>query len=348
LLLAIQAALTLGLIWSNTAFSDEALYLWAGRLELAHFLPGAPWPAFSTYFSGSPARYPPLAAIAAGVSGLAGARLLSMAMMLGATGMLSGITRRLFDRRSGFLAAGLFAGLAGAQFIGALATDDAMTSCLLGLGAWLAVVGIAGAAWVAGCQLGQANPELLCDRGEQLPGLAFVHGPDSLEQLRTGFGLLAAEAGQGVGRIRAAGRPQLVRGQADHRRHPGHGAGRAAHLRVDAGAHDLIAARDLTPAAFAQSGPTRGLPRGQSLPGQSCCDQSSPFCGLRAFGHGSNLRMNFARCPAHPAGSPATITPGRWVNRRQTGTEKTSRELLDPSRFFAVRWRSQSARHLLA
>jgi Dolichyl-phosphate-mannose-protein mannosyltransferase len=141
LLLAVQAALTLRLIWSNTAFSDEALYTWAGRLELAHFLHGAPVPAFSTYFSGSPALYPPLAAIAADASGLAGARLLSMAMMLAATGMLHGITRRLFDRRSAFFAAGLFAGLAGAQFLGALATYDAMALCLVALAAWLAVLG---------------------------------------------------------------------------------------------------------------------------------------------------------------------------------------------------------------
>jgi 4-amino-4-deoxy-L-arabinose transferase-like glycosyltransferase len=61
-------------------------------------------------------------------------------MMLGATGFLHGMTRRLFDRRSAFFAAGLFAGLGGTQFLGALATYDAMALCLLASGAWLAVI----------------------------------------------------------------------------------------------------------------------------------------------------------------------------------------------------------------
>ncbi|HXW44833.1 MAG TPA: hypothetical protein VEL03_08610, partial [Streptosporangiaceae bacterium] len=65
LVLAIQAVLTLRLIWSNTAFSDEALYLWAGRLELTHLLNGQSVPSFASYFSGSPVLYPPLGAIAA-------------------------------------------------------------------------------------------------------------------------------------------------------------------------------------------------------------------------------------------------------------------------------------------
>jgi Dolichyl-phosphate-mannose-protein mannosyltransferase len=140
LVLTIQAALTLRLIWSNTAFSDEALYLWAGRLELAHLLNGHSVPAFASYFSGSPVLYPPLGAIAAAIGGLAGARLLSLAMMLAATVMLHGITRRLFDRRAALFAAALFAAMAGTQYVGALATYDAMALCLLALATWLAVL----------------------------------------------------------------------------------------------------------------------------------------------------------------------------------------------------------------
>ncbi len=140
LVLTIQAALTLRLIWSNTAFSDEALYLWAGRLELAHLLNGQSVPAFASYFSGSPVLYPPLGGIAAAVGGLAGARLLSLAMMLAATAMLHGIARRLFDRRAAFFASALFAGLAGTQFLGALATYDATALCLLALATWMAVL----------------------------------------------------------------------------------------------------------------------------------------------------------------------------------------------------------------
>jgi hypothetical protein len=149
LLLTIQCALTLRLIWSNTAFSDEALYLWAGRAELAHLLHGTPVPAFGTYFSGSPLLYPPFGAIAAAAGGLAGARLLSLAMMLATTALLHGTTRRLFDRRSAFFAAALFAGLAGTQFLGALATYDAMALLLLALATWLAVLAGRRTGWPA-------------------------------------------------------------------------------------------------------------------------------------------------------------------------------------------------------
>jgi hypothetical protein len=144
LLLALQAALSLRLVWSNTAFPDEALYLWAGRLELTHLLHGGPaLPDFASYFSGAPVAYPPLAAAAAGAGGLAGARLLSLAMMLGATTMLHGVTRCLFDRRAAFLAAGLFAGLAATQFLGAFATYDAAALLLLAVATRLAVAAAA-------------------------------------------------------------------------------------------------------------------------------------------------------------------------------------------------------------
>src|SRR5208282_1073344 len=80
--LAIQAALSLRLVWSATAFLDEGEYLTVGRLELAHLLHHAPMPDVATYLSGSPIVYPPLAAIADDVGGLAGARLLSLVFML--------------------------------------------------------------------------------------------------------------------------------------------------------------------------------------------------------------------------------------------------------------------------
>ena len=140
LLLTVQSVLTLRLIWSNTAFSDEALYLWAGRVELAHLLHGSQVPEFASYFSGSPVLYPPLGALAASIGGLPGARLLSLVMMLATTAMLYDVSRRLFDRRSAFFAAALFAGLAGTQFLGALATYDSMALGLIALAAWLAVV----------------------------------------------------------------------------------------------------------------------------------------------------------------------------------------------------------------
>lgn len=139
--LAIQAALSLRLIWSNTAFQDEALYLWAGHLEWAHWLHGTPISAaaFPSYFSGAPVVYPPLGALADMVGGLAAARLLSLAFILGATSLLYGTTRRLFDRTSAIFASVLFAGTGSAQFLGAFATYDAMALFLLSAATWTAV-----------------------------------------------------------------------------------------------------------------------------------------------------------------------------------------------------------------
>lgn len=139
LILALQAALSLRLVWSNTAFTDEALYLWAGRLELQHWLYGTPVPDFPGYFSGAPVVYPPLGALADAAGGLAGARLLSLGFMLTATALLYGTTRRLFGRLPGLLAALVFGVTAGTQFLGAFATYDAMALMLLALAAWLGV-----------------------------------------------------------------------------------------------------------------------------------------------------------------------------------------------------------------
>jgi hypothetical protein len=137
--LAVQAVLSLRLVWSATAFQDEALYLRAGHLEWAHWLHQAPVPAFPAYFSGTPVLYPPLAAVADSLGGLAAARLLSLCLMLGVTGLLWATTARLYGRRAALLAAGLFATLAGTQFLGAFATFDAMALFMLALAAWLAV-----------------------------------------------------------------------------------------------------------------------------------------------------------------------------------------------------------------
>ncbi len=70
---AVQAALSLALVWSNTAYIDEADYLWVGRLEIAHWLHGTSWPSLYAYrtLPGSPVLYPPLGALANNIGGLA-------------------------------------------------------------------------------------------------------------------------------------------------------------------------------------------------------------------------------------------------------------------------------------
>jgi hypothetical protein len=137
--LGIQAILSLRLIWSNTAFLDEATYIWAGRVELWHLADGMPVPPYATYFSGAPVIYPPLAGLADIVGGLAGARMLSLAFMLGATCLLWGSARRLFGRRAALGAVSVFASIGSTQFLGSLATFDAMALFLLALSAWLVI-----------------------------------------------------------------------------------------------------------------------------------------------------------------------------------------------------------------
>src|SRR5580704_17938309 len=67
--LVAQTALSLRLVWSNSAFTDEALYIWSGRLEWEHWLHGATGHNFTSYFSGAPVVYPPLGAMAAALGG---------------------------------------------------------------------------------------------------------------------------------------------------------------------------------------------------------------------------------------------------------------------------------------
>ncbi|MYW68300.1 phospholipid carrier-dependent glycosyltransferase [Streptomyces sp. SID8379] len=137
-IMAIQAVLSLRL--SNTAFQDEALYLAAGHSELAHLLHGTPLPKdYAAYFSGSPQLYPVLAAVVDGKAGLAGARALSLALMLGTTGLLYAITRRLFNERTALAAAGLFAVVQSTIVMGHYATYDAMALFLLALATWIVV-----------------------------------------------------------------------------------------------------------------------------------------------------------------------------------------------------------------
>jgi hypothetical protein len=137
--LTVQAYLSLRLISRNSAFTDEALYLWAGRLDWSHWLHHTPVPPLARYFSGAPVVYPPIAALASGLGGLTGARVLSLCFMLGATVLLHGVTKRVFDRQSAAFAAALFAGLGSAEFLGAFATYDAMALFLLATATWLGI-----------------------------------------------------------------------------------------------------------------------------------------------------------------------------------------------------------------
>jgi hypothetical protein len=137
--LAVQAGLSIRLVHADTAFEDEAAYLWAGHLEWAHWLHGTQIPHFPAYFSGAPVIYPPIAALADNIGGLTAARILSLIFMLGATSLLWAVTSRLYGRRAAFFAAALFAVLGPTLHLGAFATYDAMSLFLVALASWLAI-----------------------------------------------------------------------------------------------------------------------------------------------------------------------------------------------------------------
>jgi hypothetical protein len=137
--LAVQAALSLRLVKADTAFQDEALYLWAGHREIAHVLHGAPVPPFPTYFSGAPVIYPLFGALADGIGGLSAARILSLIFMLGTTGLLWAVTRRIYGPTAAFFAAALFAVLGPTLHLASFATYDAMSIFLVALSVWFVV-----------------------------------------------------------------------------------------------------------------------------------------------------------------------------------------------------------------
>ena len=137
--LAVQAALSLRLLRADTASQSEAAYLYAGHLEWTHWLHGVPIPPFASYFSGAPVIYPPVGAAADILGGLTGARLLSLAFMLGATALLWGTASRLFGRQAAFFSAALFALLGTTLHLGAFATSDAMALFLVAVAAWCVV-----------------------------------------------------------------------------------------------------------------------------------------------------------------------------------------------------------------
>jgi putative flippase GtrA/GT2 family glycosyltransferase len=148
-ILAVQTGMSLGLVWSNTVFGDEATYLSAGRLEWSHWLHGSTLPGagqanfgfagtFQSYFSGAPQIYPPIGAAVNYLGGLAAARLLGLAFMLGACVLLYLTMKRLFDQRTALFAAALWA-VCGSTLRLAFATYDPMAIFLICLGTWMAI-----------------------------------------------------------------------------------------------------------------------------------------------------------------------------------------------------------------
>jgi Dolichyl-phosphate-mannose-protein mannosyltransferase len=162
LILAAQVILSIRLVRADSAFEDEATYLWAGHLEWSNWLHGTAIPPFAAYFSGAPVIYPPLGALADSIGGLVAARILSLVFMLGATTLLWATANRLFGRMAAVFGAALFAALGPTLHLGAFATYDPLSVFLVALAAWIVVRAAGrrdatGAMIAAGCVLAVAN-----------------------------------------------------------------------------------------------------------------------------------------------------------------------------------------------
>lgn len=198
-ILALQVVLASRLLWSNTAYTDEALYLYSGSQEINHWLHGFKVQDYQDYFSGSPAVYPPIGAIANAIGSLTGARLLSLGFVLSATALLYATTKRLFDNRTALLGTALFAALGVTQFLSAFATYDPMALFLLALSAYL-IIGrkheydtlteVASSTILAAAALALANADKYATAlwDPMVIGLAFCAPPIAGYSWRYGFG----------------------------------------------------------------------------------------------------------------------------------------------------------------
>ena len=136
--LLLQAGLSLSLL-SRPVVLDETTYIDAGQAEVVHWVHGSRMLPYSQIFSGAPVIYPPLSSTAASVGGLVTTRLLSLCFMLAATALLYFTARELLGTKASIIAALLFATTAAVQYLGALATFDALALMLLAAAAWSAV-----------------------------------------------------------------------------------------------------------------------------------------------------------------------------------------------------------------
>jgi 4-amino-4-deoxy-L-arabinose transferase-like glycosyltransferase len=171
LILAFQALLSWTLL-QNTAFQDEALYVYAGRQIWQHWLVGLPLlDNFSYYFSGYPYVYPVIGGALDMLGGLELVRSFSLACMLVATACGYYVTKQLFDQKSAVFAAIFFVCQGPVLFLSRLSTYDPLCLCLVAVGMALAVnASLARRPWRA---LG-VGPFLVLAFGAKYAALLFI------------------------------------------------------------------------------------------------------------------------------------------------------------------------------
>lgn len=137
-ILVVQFLLSLRL--HNSAFQDEALYIYGGSQIIGHVLHHRQmFENFDTYFSGTPEFIPVILGALNSVGGLALARLFSTIWMLIATICCYSVGGRLFGRRSGTFAAALFGSSASVLFVARMATYDASSLGFLSVATFMSV-----------------------------------------------------------------------------------------------------------------------------------------------------------------------------------------------------------------
>jgi 4-amino-4-deoxy-L-arabinose transferase-like glycosyltransferase len=139
LVLALQAVASVAVL-RNTAFQDEALYLYAGRQLIHHWNGGpVPYDHYAAYMSGYPYVYPVIGGFFDMVGGLELARAFSLGCMLGVTAIVYSVTGRFFDRRAAIFASAAYASAGVVLFLGRLATFDALCLFLIALATYCSV-----------------------------------------------------------------------------------------------------------------------------------------------------------------------------------------------------------------
>jgi 4-amino-4-deoxy-L-arabinose transferase-like glycosyltransferase len=148
LIVALQAVISLTTL-HNTAFQDEALYLYAGR-QIIHHWAGGPVPLdhYASYFSGYPDAYPVIGGFLDMIGGLELARAFSLICMLGVTLIVYSVTIRLFGRPAALFACAAYAGAGVVLFLGRLATFDALCLFLIALATAIAVHSVGRRPWI--------------------------------------------------------------------------------------------------------------------------------------------------------------------------------------------------------
>jgi 4-amino-4-deoxy-L-arabinose transferase-like glycosyltransferase len=178
----LQAIISLGTL-HNTAFQDEALYLFAGRQIISGWLglPHVPV-EWASFLSGYAYFYPVIGGALAMLGGLELARTFSMLCMLGVTASVYYVTKRVFNQHSATLAAALFAFQGPVLFLGRLATYDALCLLLVALAVVLAIhVSTARTPWA----IVAIGPVLVLAILAKFAGLLFVPIPLAILTWRT-------------------------------------------------------------------------------------------------------------------------------------------------------------------